>query len=115
MLVHAETSARETAILDTLLAVAAEQGATPTHIAIAWLRDKAALSNTGLIPILGSRTREQFDATLGALQVTLSDEQVARLDNASAIALGVPHEQVEQSFERLNGGQQLEVPRVPVA
>ncbi|WP_166361967.1 aldo/keto reductase [Pseudomonas akapageensis] len=115
MLVHAETSARETAIIDTLLAVAAEQGATPTHIAIAWLRYKAARSTTGLIPILGSRTREQFDATLGALQVTLSAEQVARLDSASAIALGVPHEQVTESFERLNGGQQLDVPLIPVA
>ena len=115
MLVHAETSARETAIIDTLLAIAAEQGATPTHIAIAWLRHKAERFSTGLIPILGSRTREQLDATLGALQVTLSIDQVVRLDNASAIDLGVPHVQVAESFERLNGGQLLDPPRVPVA
>ncbi len=115
MLVHAETSARETAILDTLLAIAQEQGATPTHIAIAWLRYKAARSSTGLIPILGSRTREQLDGTLGALQVALADEQAMRLDAASAIALGVPHVQVAETFERLNGGRELDVPKVPVA
>ncbi|MCK8688109.1 aldo/keto reductase, partial [Pseudomonas umsongensis] len=56
MLVHAEKSARETALLDTLLAVATELGASPTHVAIAWLREQARRSTTTLIPILGSRT-----------------------------------------------------------
>ncbi|MNO39329.1 L-glyceraldehyde 3-phosphate reductase [compost metagenome] len=114
MLVHAEKSARETAILDTLLAVAEEQGATATHIAIAWLLHKARRSSTALVPILGSRTREQFDATLGALNVTLSDEQFARLDAASAIPLGVPHEQAAEMLPALTGGRDLRLPIIPV-
>ena len=88
VLVHTEKTERETAILDTVLAVAKEIGAAPTEIAIAWLLHKAAKSTTSLIPILGSRTREQLDATLGALEVKLSSEQVARLDAVSAIPLG---------------------------
>ncbi|MNY67291.1 hypothetical protein D3C86_2048500 [compost metagenome] len=79
------------------------------------MREKAARGGTGLIPILGSRTREQLDATLGALNVALSDEQVMRLNAASAIDLGVPHVQVAETFERLNGGRELALPRVPVA
>eukprot|EP01132_Coremiostelium_polycephalum_P022489 gene22489-26696_t len=79
ILVHAEKSARETAVLDTLL---------------------ARRSTTALIPILGPRTREQLDGTLGALNVQLSAEQVARLDTASAIALGVPHEMIAERFPR---------------
>jgi len=111
MLIHAEKSARETAVLDTLLAVAAELDATPTHVAIAWLREKARRSTTALIPILGSRTRAQLDATLGALNVVLSAEQVTRLDTASAIPLGVPHGIIAERFPVDN---LLDTPRPPV-
>ncbi|WP_448651621.1 aldo/keto reductase [Pseudomonas fluorescens] len=111
MLIHAETSARETAVLDTLLAVASELDASPTHVAIAWIREKARRSTTALIPILGSRTRAQFDATLGALDVHLSAEHVARLDTASAIPLGVPHGIIAERFPIDHG---LDSPRPPV-
>jgi aryl-alcohol dehydrogenase-like predicted oxidoreductase len=115
MLVHAEKSARETALLDTLLAVASEIGVSPTHVAIAWLREKAKRSTTALIPILGSRTREQLDATLGALDVQLSDDQLARLDGISSTAAGVPHETIVSSTARFTGSQILDLPKVPVA
>jgi len=105
MLVHQEKSARETAILDAVQAVAAETGATPTHVAIAWLLAKADRSSTGLVPILGSRTAAQLDATLGAFDVKPTDAQVARLDQAGAVALGVPHEQYLESAGRLAGGK----------
>ena len=115
MLVHAESSARETAIIDTLLGVAEELDSTPTEVAIAWLLHKARRSTTSLIPILGSRTRAQFDATLGALRMSLSDEQYERLNSASAISLGVPHEQGVEMQALLSGGVSLDVAKVPVA
>ncbi|WP_426177968.1 aldo/keto reductase [Pseudomonas sp. TWRC1-2] len=111
MLIHSEKSARETAVLDTLLAVAGELNASPTHVAIAWLREKARRSTTALIPILGSRTRAQLDATLGALNVQLSAEQVTRLDGASALPLGVPHAIIAERFPTDTG---LDAPRPPV-
>ena len=116
-LVHTEKTSRETAILDAVLAVAGELGVSPTHVAIAWLLHKAAQSTTSLIPILGPRTREQLDATLGALDVTLPQEQVARLDAASAIPLGVPHELIKDSASSLAGGklELLDFPSIPVA
>lgn len=115
MLVHAEKSARETALLDTLIAVATELGASPTHVAIAWLREKAQRSTTALIPILGSRTREQLDATLGALNVQVSAEQLARLDGISDVPKGVPHESIAGSVSRFGGGGTLDLPIIPVA
>ncbi|MBP7066541.1 aldo/keto reductase [Ferrovibrio sp.] len=117
MLVHTEKSARETALLDAVLAVAGELGATPTHVAIAWLRHKAALSSTSLIPILGPRTRAQLDGTLGGLTLALSAEQAERLDAASAVPLGVPHVQLAETRPRLAGGvlEQIDLPPVPVA
>jgi aryl-alcohol dehydrogenase-like predicted oxidoreductase len=117
VLVHTEKSTRETAILDAVLAVAKEVGASPTEVAIAWLLHKAARSTTSLIPILGSRTHEQLDTTLGALDVKLSSDQIARLDAASAIPLGTPYEQINGSAARIAGGKPelLEVPVIPAA
>ena len=115
MLVHAEKSARETALLDALLAVASEIGVSPTHVAIAWLREKAKRSTTALIPILGSRTREQLDATLGALAVQLSDEQLARLEGVSSVPAGVPFETIASSAPRYTGPETLDRPIMPVA
>jgi aryl-alcohol dehydrogenase-like predicted oxidoreductase len=117
VLVHTEKTARETAILDTVLAVAKEVGISPTEVAIAWLLHKAARSTTSLIPILGSRIRDQLDSTLGALDVKLSSEQSARLDTASAIPLGTPHEQINGSAPRIAGGKPelLDWPSIPVA
>ncbi|QJI29327.1 aldo/keto reductase [Pseudomonas sp. ADAK18] len=113
ILVHTERSAQETALLDTLLAVAAEIDATPTHVAIAWLREKARRSTTSLIPILGPRTREQLDATLGALQVQLSADQLSRLDAVSAVALGIPHQMIVDYAPRFTGTPNLDRPFLP--
>ena len=64
-----------------------------------------------------SRTPEQLAGTLGALDLTLSPNQIARLDEASAIPLGTPHEQIHSSAAAIAGGKpELLVPRsVPVA
>ena len=116
-LVHTEKTARETAILDAVLAVAKEIDASPTEIAIAWMLDKAAKSTTSLIPILGSRTSEQLAGTLGALNVKLSHAQIARLDDVSAVPLGTPHEQIRCSAAAIAGGKPelLDLPSVPVS
>ena len=117
MLVHSEKSARETAVLDTVLALAAEHGVPPLHVAIAWLRHKAAHSPTALIPILGPRTRAQLDDTLGALHLALPDAHIARLDQVSAVAPATPQRQIDDSMARISGGRpELVAPRLhPVA
>jgi len=115
-LVRTESSPRETAILDALQAVAMELEASPTQVAIAWLRERAARSSTSLIPILGPRTREQLDATLGALQLAPSAEQLARLEAASAVAPGTPHEQIAGQLPAVLGHHpDFRLPTIPVA
>ncbi|MDB6159976.1 MAG: putative oxidoreductase, aryl-alcohol dehydrogenase like protein [Gammaproteobacteria bacterium] len=86
---HDEVDSRTTAILDTLLAIAAEMNVTPAEIAVAWVLAK------GIRPILGPRSRLQFDATLGALQIKLEHGQRLRLDEVSAPSLGSPHEKFQ--------------------
>jgi aryl-alcohol dehydrogenase-like predicted oxidoreductase len=119
ILIHSEKTPRETAILDTLEEVATEAAAMPAAVAIAWLRGKAAASATTLIPVLGPRTLAQLDDTLAALRLTLSDDQLRRLDKASAVPLGFPHDFLanERNRNRIAGGdpERLDVGRVPVA
>jgi aryl-alcohol dehydrogenase-like predicted oxidoreductase len=103
-LVYTEKTEREKANLDTIIAIAKEVDRSPTEVAIAWMLHKAHLSTTALIPILGPRTYEQLAGNLRALEVTLSLEQIARLDETSQIALGTPHEQVHGSAAAIAGG-----------
>ena len=115
-LVHTEKTARETAILDAVLSIGREAGASPGGVAIAWLLDKARRSTTALIPILGPRTPEQLAGSLSALDLALTQEQIMRLDEASAVSLGTPHEQIQGSGADIAGGspELLDPPIVPV-
>jgi aryl-alcohol dehydrogenase-like predicted oxidoreductase len=116
-LVHTEKTQCERATLDTVMAIAKEVDRSPTEVAIAWILDKARLSTTALIPILGPRTYEQLAGNLRALEVSLSPEQIARLDETSQIALGTPHEQIHGSAAAIAGGKPelLRTRIIPVA
>ena len=57
-------------------AFCAEIGRKPADVAIAWL-----LANPGVTaPIIGPRTMEQLDSAVAVLDMTLSDEEMTRLD-----------------------------------
>lgn len=67
---------------------AAACDASPAQVCIAWVMAQRKLAN--LIPILGARTVTQLADNLGALDVTLQPDLLARLEEASAIKLGFP-------------------------
>jgi diketogulonate reductase-like aldo/keto reductase len=90
--VHTETTDQKTAIVDTVLAIAEETGATPAQVSIAWLNERAAGATTSLIPIIGPRTLTQLEDHLGALDVGLTSDRYERLSEVSAVPLGIPHE-----------------------
>ncbi|MDQ0773652.1 aryl-alcohol dehydrogenase-like predicted oxidoreductase [Streptomyces aurantiacus] len=79
---------RNLAVADVLKEVAAELGRTPAQAGLAW-----TLLNPGVTaPIIGARTTAQLEDNLGALEVDFTAGQLARLEAASAIGLGFPHE-----------------------
>ncbi|RSM57291.1 aldo/keto reductase [Amycolatopsis sp. WAC 01376] len=79
---------RNLAIVDVVKEVAAELGRTPAQIGLAWtLRNPSVTA-----PIIGARTPAQLKDNLGALDVEFTASQLARLDEASAIELGFPHD-----------------------
>ncbi|RMR32099.1 Oxidoreductase, aldo/keto reductase protein [Pseudomonas syringae pv. coriandricola] len=74
-----ENSAQRTLILDSVLDIAAELGVSASQVAIAWA------GTHGAIPIIGPRSQEQIGDNLGALALTLADEQIQRLDAVSSL------------------------------
>src|SRR5262249_44724765 len=65
-------------LVDTLEKMAAELGVRPAQLAIAWVLSRGAT----IVPVMGARTRAQLEETLGALDVTLSPADLARLEEA---------------------------------
>jgi len=110
---QAEDSPQRTVILDTLIAVAQDAGVTPSEIAIAWVAAK------GSFPIIGPRTVAQLENNLCAAKVTLSPEQIARLDEASAVPSVFPYTMINDPATRqlYTGGkaEEFDVPPEPVA
>lgn len=104
-LIHIEDDARKAAIVDTLLAVAGETGATAGQVALAWVGGR------GVFPIIGPRTRAQLDDSLGAIGLVLTGEQNRRLDESSAFALGFPHDLLaaDAQVTRLAGGMPAQI------
>lgn len=66
--------------LDAVEAVAGDKRATPAQIAVAWLLQRPAIVS----PIIGANSRQQLEAILGAQEITLTPEEVEKLDSASA-------------------------------
>jgi aryl-alcohol dehydrogenase-like predicted oxidoreductase len=84
-----EQDPREVALGREAVAVAEDVGCSPSQVALSWVRQRKDLGT--IIPIVGARTEAQLEENLGSLDVELSQEQLARLDQASAISLGFPH------------------------
>jgi aryl-alcohol dehydrogenase-like predicted oxidoreductase len=73
-----ENLERNLALVETLRAVAEEKDATVAQIAIAW-----ALSRGGdIVPLVGARRRERLEEALGALDVELTADDLAKIEEA---------------------------------
>lgn len=83
-------------VVDALVALAAELEVTPAQLALAWLRHRPV----HVVPILGATSATQLAENLASVAIELNDEQVARLDEASAVPLPYPHHYLDSSMAR---------------
>ena len=74
-------------IIKTVVAVAEENGASPAQVALAWLLSRPGVTSV----IVGARSEEQLKDNLGAADVKLSDEEIARLEKVSRLPLPYPY------------------------
>ncbi len=100
-------------ILDELVAVASELGTDPGKVAIAWVSAKR------IVPVIGAKTVAQLNDNLAACDISLSNEQIQRLDNVSTVAAGYPHELLAAESQRAaitgNRWSQIDFPKGTVA
>ncbi len=73
-----ENAARNQALVDVLVKLAAEKGATASQLAIAWVLAKGR----SIVPVIGARTRPQLAESLGALAFELTPAEMARIEAA---------------------------------
>lgn len=67
--------------LAVLAEVAAEVGVTPNQLVLAWLLHQ---TSPRVVPIIGPRTREHYQAAMPAVDVSLTEDQLTRLGRAGA-------------------------------
>jgi aryl-alcohol dehydrogenase-like predicted oxidoreductase len=89
---------RNWAILEIVDQVAQAQQATHSQVALAWLIQQPAVCSV----IIGARTLDQLDDNLAAGQVSLTGEEVTRLNEVST-----PDEPYPYRFLRLYGSRDL--------
>lgn len=78
---------------------------------------RASRSATACVPVIGPRTVARLDDYLAALEIILDDEAVGRMDKASAVPLGQPHDLIASMWPGLLGDGPVGVPApaIPVA
>jgi aryl-alcohol dehydrogenase-like predicted oxidoreductase len=72
---------RNLALVEALRGVASDAGITVAQAAIAWVASRG----DDIVPVVGARTRERLAESLGAVEVTLSDEQLAAIEAAMPV------------------------------
>ena len=69
---------RNLALVDSLRTIAQDKGATVAQIAVAWVLARGQ----DVIPLIGARRRGRLEEALGALDVALDDDDLARIEAA---------------------------------
>jgi aryl-alcohol dehydrogenase-like predicted oxidoreductase len=82
-------------LVEALRNIAEGKNATPAQLAIAWLRSRGS----DVLPVVGARRRSQLTETLGTLDLSLSKDDIARIDAAvqPALTAGARYDPVQMS------------------
>jgi aryl-alcohol dehydrogenase-like predicted oxidoreductase len=75
---RAENHARNLGLLAALEAVAEAKNASAAQLAIAWVASRG----TDIIPLIGTKRRDRLNEALKALDLTLSDDDLAAIEAA---------------------------------
>lgn len=102
----AQRPERDRAIISEVASIASEIRATPAQVALAAIRQNTRYGT--VIPIIGASRLEQLQDNLGALNVRLDAEQLAKLEAVSTPDLVFPHGLLRSPLaEKLTTGGQV--------
>jgi len=74
----AENFSKNIALVEALGKIAKEKNATTAQLAFAWVKSRG----DDVVPLIGARRRDQLKEALGALDVKLSRDDLARIEQA---------------------------------
>ena len=80
--------------------VAKAKGVSPSQIALAWLLHQPGVT----APIIGARKLSHLEDNLDSVNVELTADDLAKLDEATKVSLGFPHEFLQVAEPHFNGG-----------
>ncbi|MFJ1994375.1 aldo/keto reductase [Streptomyces asiaticus] len=73
---------RNLELVEALRKIADTKGVSVAQIAIAWVLAQGVRRSTAIVPLVGSRRRDQLAEALGALDVTLDADDLAAIEEA---------------------------------
>ncbi len=79
--------------------VATAKGCTPSQVALAWVLAQGA----DMLPIPGTTSRAHFEEDLGALDIALTAEDLARIDEIAPKGVAVGERYSEMAMKVVNG------------
>ncbi|MDX1808174.1 MAG: aldo/keto reductase [Sulfurospirillaceae bacterium] len=82
-------------ILDIVGDIAVKKGVSVAQIALAWVRVQNGVTST----IIGAKKAEQLLDNIDSLEIVFSDEELKRLDEASALKVEYPEWMIERGKE----------------
>jgi aryl-alcohol dehydrogenase-like predicted oxidoreductase len=91
-----ENLERNLELVDALRAVADERDATVAQVAIAWVLSRGE----DIVPLVGARRRERLSESLGAVGLTLGENDLAAIEAAvpAGAAAGTRYDATQMSF-----------------
>ena len=86
-------------VLDVMRPIAEAHGASIAQVGLAWLLRKDVVTSV----IVGVRRMDQLEDNLASVDLALTDEEMARLDDGSRLPAGYPHWMTSLGDDRLPG------------
>lgn len=91
---------RAYSIIDAIIAIGHEVGATPAQVALSWVNNRPGVVSS----IIGARTLEQLRDNVASLNVRLNADHTRRLDELSTPKLNFPHDFLNFVTDNVQGG-----------
>lgn len=99
----AENVAHNLRLVEALRAVADDLGATVAQLAVAWVLSRGE----DVVPLVGARRRDRLAEALGALDLQLSAEDLARLEQAVPAGAGAGQRYAPEQMAALDSERDL--------
>jgi aryl-alcohol dehydrogenase-like predicted oxidoreductase len=98
-------------VVDELEIIAKAHDTSVASVALAWVHAKPGVTSI----IIGARRLSQFEENIRALDVTLTAEELARLDAITEPTLGFPQSMLPMAAAMTNGGTTINGVSAPVS